>query len=61
MPLLVSGVVHSAFGYHLVQVLERDPARQLDQDQLLKLQQQAVESWLAGLRASAQVQRLAGQ
>ena len=60
-PGQVSGVVHSAFGYHIVQVIERDPARQLDPEQLLKVQQQAVEQWLAGLRASADVQRLAGQ
>jgi peptidyl-prolyl cis-trans isomerase C len=60
-PGQVSGVVHSAFGYHIVQVIERDPARQLDPEQLLKVQQQAVEQWLAGLRDSASVQRLAVQ
>jgi peptidyl-prolyl cis-trans isomerase C len=60
-PGQISEVVQSAFGYHLIQVLERDPARKLEGDQLLKVQQQAMENWLNGLRAQAKVQRLAGQ
>lgn len=60
-PGQVSGVIQSSFGFHIVQVIERDPARQLDQNQVLKLQQQAVEQWLSGLRAAAKVERLAGQ
>jgi parvulin-like peptidyl-prolyl isomerase len=57
----ISGVVQSAFGYHLVQVLERDPARKLEGDLFVKAQKQAMENWLDGLRAQATVQRLAGQ
>jgi parvulin-like peptidyl-prolyl isomerase len=60
-PGQIGNVVQSAFGYHLVQVLERDPARKLEGDQLLKVQQQAMENWLNGLRTQAKVQRLAGQ
>jgi parvulin-like peptidyl-prolyl isomerase len=60
-PGQISNVVQSAFGYHIVQVLERDPARKLEGQQLLKVQQQAMENWLNGLRAQAKVQRLAGQ
>jgi parvulin-like peptidyl-prolyl isomerase len=60
-PGQVSGVVQSAFGYHLVQVLERDPARKLEGDLFVKVQKQAMENWLDGLRAQAKVQRLAGQ
>ena len=60
-PGQLSGVVQSAFGYHIVQTLERDPARKLEGDQLLKVQQQAMENWLNGLRAQAKVQRSAGQ
>jgi len=60
-PGQISGVIQSSFGFHIVQVIERDPARQLDQDQVLKLQQQAVGQWLSGLRAAAKVERLAGQ
>jgi parvulin-like peptidyl-prolyl isomerase len=60
-PGQISNVVQSAFGYHLVQVLERDPARKLEGELLVKVQKQAVEDWLNGLRAQAKVQRLAGQ
>lgn len=60
-PGQISGVIQSAFGFHLVQVLERDANRQPDAEQMLKLQQQAVEQWLSGLRAAAQVERLAAQ
>jgi parvulin-like peptidyl-prolyl isomerase len=60
-PGQLSGVVQSAFGYHLVQVLERDPARKLEGDLFVKVQRQAMENWLDGLRAQANVQRLAGQ
>jgi len=60
-PGQLSGVVQSAFGYHLVQVLERDPARKLEGDLFVKVQQQAMEDWLDSLRAQAKVQRLAGQ
>jgi len=60
-PGQLSNVVQSAFGYHIVQTLERDPARKLEGDQLLKVQQQAMENWLNGLRAQAKVQRSAGQ
>jgi parvulin-like peptidyl-prolyl isomerase len=56
-----SGVIQSAFGFHLVQVLERDANRQPDAEQLLKIQQQAVEQWLSGLRTAAKVERLAAQ
>jgi len=60
-PGQLSEVIQSAFGYHLVQVLERDPARKLEGELFVKVQQQAMENWLNGLRAQAQVQRLAGQ
>jgi parvulin-like peptidyl-prolyl isomerase len=60
-PGQLGDVVQSAFGYHLIQVLERDPARKLEGELLLKVQQQAMENWLNGLRAQAKVQRSAGQ
>ncbi|HSD83175.1 MAG TPA: peptidylprolyl isomerase [Anaerolineae bacterium] len=60
-PTEISNVVQSAFGYHIVQVLERDPARKLEGEQFVTVQQQAMENWLNGLRAQAKVQRLAGQ
>lgn len=60
-PGQVSEVVQSALGYHIVQTLERDPARQLEGNDLVDTQRLAVENWLNGLRTQAQVQRLAGQ
>ncbi len=52
-----SSVAQSAFGFHIVQVIEVDPARPLSADQLLTLQQAAFENWLASLRAAANIER----
>jgi peptidyl-prolyl cis-trans isomerase C len=41
-----STVVQDETGYHILYVVERDPARQLSPDALLVLQQRAVQSWL---------------
>jgi parvulin-like peptidyl-prolyl isomerase len=60
-PGQVSEVVQSALGYHIIQTLERDPARKLAGNDLVDAQRLAVENWLNGLRAQAKVQRLAGQ
>jgi parvulin-like peptidyl-prolyl isomerase len=60
-PGQVSEVVQSALGYHIVQTLERDPARKLEGNDLVDAQRLAVENWLNGLRAQAKVQRLAVQ
>jgi peptidyl-prolyl cis-trans isomerase C len=52
-----SGVVTSALGYHIVQVVERDPARQVSPENLRILQDRAVQEWIEGLWAQAAVQR----
>ena len=52
-----SGVVQSAFGYHIVQVIEADPARALTSDQLLTLQQAYFERWMSGLRSAANIEK----
>lgn len=52
-----SSVVQSAFGFHIVQVIETDPARALSSEQLLTLQQAAFDNWLSGLRAAAVIER----
>jgi peptidyl-prolyl cis-trans isomerase C len=52
-----SGVVTSPLGYHIVQVVERDPARSLSPDNLSLLQDQAVQKWIENLWAQAVVQR----
>lgn len=60
-PGQVSEVIQSALGYHIVQTLERDPARKLEGNDLVDAQRLAAENWLNGLRAQAKVQRLAVQ
>jgi peptidyl-prolyl cis-trans isomerase C len=41
-----SAVIQDETGYHILYVVERDPARQLSPDALLALQERAVQSWL---------------
>ncbi len=53
----ISQVVRSSLGYHIVQVLERDPARPLGPEQQAALYRYRLESWLAGQRAKAQIER----
>jgi parvulin-like peptidyl-prolyl isomerase len=60
-PGQVSEVIQSALGYHIIQTLERDPARKLEGNDLVDAQRLAVENWLNSLRSQAQVQRLAVQ
>jgi parvulin-like peptidyl-prolyl isomerase len=52
-----SGVVPSVLGYHIVQVVERDPARSVSQENLRLLQERAVQEWIEGLWAQGEVQR----
>jgi peptidyl-prolyl cis-trans isomerase C len=55
-PSEISGVVRSAVGFHLVQTLERDPARVLDPAFLAARRQKAFDEWVAGQRAEAVVE-----
>lgn len=52
-----SNMVTSPLGYHIVQVVERDPARPLSPENLRLLQDRAVQEWIEGLWAQAAVQR----
>ena len=52
-----SGVVGSVLGHHIVQVVERDPARSVSPENLRLLQDRAVQEWIEGLWAQATVQR----
>ena len=52
-----SGVVTSLMGYHIVQVIERDPARPISPENLDLLQKRAVQEWIEELWAQAGVQR----
>jgi parvulin-like peptidyl-prolyl isomerase len=53
-----SDVVTSALGYHIVQVVERDPDRSISPENLQLLRERAVQEWVEGLWAHAEVQRL---
>jgi parvulin-like peptidyl-prolyl isomerase len=53
----LSGVVPSAWGYHIVQTLEYDPAREVDPVIRDRLRQQAAEQWKEGLRSGADIQQ----
>jgi parvulin-like peptidyl-prolyl isomerase len=52
-----SGVVTSSLGYHIVQVVERDPARSVSPENLRLLQDRAVQEWIEGLWDQAVVER----
>lgn len=52
-----SGVVTSSLGYHIVQVIERDPARPVGPENLRFLHDRAVQEWIEGLWGQAVVQR----
>jgi hypothetical protein len=43
--------------YYVIQVLERDPARELTADGRLPLLQAAFDEWLNGIRERARVER----
>jgi peptidyl-prolyl cis-trans isomerase C len=52
-----SGVISSTLGYHIVQVVERDPARPVSEENLRILREQAVQEWVVSLWAQAEIQR----
>jgi len=51
-----SGVVTSPLGYHIVQVVERDPARPISPDDRRLLQERALQEWVGNLWARATIQ-----
>ncbi|MBN1810278.1 MAG: peptidylprolyl isomerase [Anaerolineae bacterium] len=51
-----SEVVPSLLGYHIVQVVERDPAREVSPDNLHLLQERVLQEWVEGLRTQADIQ-----
>lgn len=52
-----SDLVASGFGYHIIQVLEKDPARPVTPEIRQRLREIAFESWLQQLWADATVER----
>jgi foldase protein PrsA len=51
----VSDVIQTAFGYHIIQVLERSPQRELTPQMERALRQQMFMDWLAAERAKAEI------
>lgn len=56
-PGQVSDVVPSPMGFHIVQVVERDPNRAVGSENLQLLRENAVQSWVDGLWAQAEIER----
>lgn len=56
-PGQVSNPVKTEFGYHLIKVLERDPAHPLDEYTLQQRQYQAYQAWLETIRQQASITR----
>jgi len=52
-----SGVISSTLGYHIVQVIERYPAREISPENLRLLRERAVQEWVDSLWASASIER----
>lgn len=51
-----SGVISSSYGYHLIEVIEKDPAHVLSPDALLFLQHQTFNTWLEQQRAQSTIE-----
>jgi parvulin-like peptidyl-prolyl isomerase len=50
-----SAILQDEAGYHILYLLERDPARLLSPDALLTLQERAVQSWLTQRRNESKI------
>jgi len=57
-PGQVSGIVKSDFGYHLIEVVEKDPARQVPDDMLPTWRQSTFLQWLKAYKAAAKIRYL---
>jgi peptidyl-prolyl cis-trans isomerase C len=51
----VSEIIPSEIGFHIIKVIERDPARPLAFDALLALQARALSDWLEARRAASEI------
>ena len=53
-----SPVIETRLGFHIIQVIERDPQRQLEPEARLGFQMQALQRWLADREAQSEIQVL---
>ena len=54
-PLEYSGIVETRLGFHILQLIEREPDRMLDPDARLVLQNNAVRKWLEDQRNQSEI------
>ncbi len=52
----ISQIIHTNLGYHIVQVIERQPDRPLDPNTRLILQEKALQDWLDQRRAQSKIE-----
>lgn len=57
-PGQISGVISSAWGYHIVQTIEYSEARDIHPETRQRLKQRAIDEWRVQLRAGADIQIL---
>ena len=55
----ISPVIKTAIGYHIIQVIARDPARPLTPDARRVLEHKALQDWLTARRAASKIEVLA--
>ncbi|HAD07643.1 MAG TPA: hypothetical protein DCE76_10860, partial [Anaerolineaceae bacterium] len=53
-----SGVIESSFGYHIIQVEEREESHPLSGEARLRLQEKIIQEWINQQRATAQIEML---
>ncbi len=53
----ISDPIKTQYGFHIIQVLEKDPNHKLDESTLKTLRQKAYQEWFADYKAKAKIER----